>query len=102
MAKVRDNREIIKCPRCDEVMIYDQENEFWKCPACLGEFWPKVEFNQAELPPVLVDKMVKQVYQEEIRTGYVPGTKKKGGSKSGRKRKKPKKSPEWIKRYAEV
>lgn len=101
MAK-RNTQEIIKCPRCGEVMVFNTQFEFWKCPACDGEFWPDVELNQADMSPRLVDKMVKDVYQEEIRVGYVPGTKKKGGAKSGRKRKKPKKSPDWAKRYVET
>ncbi|OPX89585.1 MAG: hypothetical protein A4E53_01468 [Pelotomaculum sp. PtaB.Bin104] len=31
--------EILHCPRCGEVMIYDKKNDFWRCPKCGGEWW---------------------------------------------------------------
>lgn len=84
--KEYDRTEIIKCPNCGEVMLHDKEFGYWKCPRCDWEVWPKVEIRQAEMPPALVNKMVRETYEEEIRTGYVPG-KKKNRSKSGRTKK---------------
>ena len=30
--------EILKCPKCGEIMLYEKEPGFWKCPICAGEF----------------------------------------------------------------
>jgi len=102
LTKFRDQGEILKCPKCGEVMLFDKDYGFWKCPRCDGEFWPQAEVKQADLPPALVDRMIHQVYVDDLRVGFF-GIKKRSGSKSGRKRKKkPFKPLPWAEKYALV
>lgn len=96
-----DQSEIIKCPRCGEVMIYKKDFEYWKCPRCDGEFWPEVDF-KAELPPVLVDKQIRECYREMTSFSFVQLPKKRSSNKSGRRFKKRKKRANWQNRYVFV
>lgn len=96
--------EVLRCPRCNTEMVYDEQREFWRCPNCGGEFWEDVdkldlirEQEQARvvpgtfyflphattpvLPPVAV---------------VVPG---KGSRKAGRKWKSGKQYKPWTQRY---
>lgn len=69
----------ISCPECGESMIKvpgtDQEQAFYRCSCCGGEFWPQVENPYACLGDVMA--------QESHR-----GDRKGGSSNKGRFNKK--------------
>ena len=89
---------LIKCPRCEIEMEYDQEKKFWWCCECKGEWWENEEYIK-ECESVKRNKEAREQIEQQLRwsigkrytevqpTGYVP-TKKKSSSKSGKKRKK--------------
>lgn len=31
--------KILKCPRCQEILIYDKREGYWICPFCNGQWW---------------------------------------------------------------
>lgn len=100
--KIKINNGIKRCLDCDEVMIYNKPMEFWECPLCNGQWWPD-ERKKKEIISELESEKKYWEYREKLRHvlhsrltivnpgGYIPGTKKGCGNKSGRKRKKPKK-----------
>lgn len=73
---------ILRCPGCGTYMNRQDQN-FWKCPNCDGEWWPPEKDDTA-------DKLAKAAREafEDIRVGYVPNQKKGGGSKCKRYGKK--------------
>lgn len=101
------SREVIlHCPRCGEVMIYEQEQDFWRCPRCCGEWWEdesKVRFIESEKREKEDKEKLRwqlrwslaKGYTEVLPLGGAIGYKGRG-NKSGRKRKKPvKKRRPW-------
>lgn len=30
----------IKCPNCKEAMVFNRKDNFYRCPACKGQYWP--------------------------------------------------------------
>lgn len=93
----REQPKPILCGICGADMCYDAETQIWWCtrPSCKAQTWVDGQTIQGEMEPVLVDRLIRRTFHEDIRTGFVPG-KKRGGSKSGRMRKKPKKKPEFY------
>jgi hypothetical protein len=77
--------KVVLCPLCGDVCERQPWN-FWKCPSCGCEVWPPEEETEEDKL-----KAIRQVYYEEMRTGYWILPKKRGrGSRSskrfGRKR----------------
>lgn len=36
----------VVCPSCKQEMLYNQEDNFFRCPGCKGEYWP----NEPKMP----------------------------------------------------
>lgn len=34
------SQDDVRCPNCRETMAYDQEDSFYRCPVCKGQYWP--------------------------------------------------------------
>lgn len=34
------SQDDVRCPNCRETMVYDQEDSFYRCPVCKGQYWP--------------------------------------------------------------
>ncbi len=95
--------EVIWCPSCGLKMEYYIKHKFWKCPGCYSEFWPDMrkrkELEQEERyrtaqkqAKAQARNSVSSCLAPEPQPYYlVPGGPRKSQSKSGRKRKKPKK-----------
>lgn len=37
---VATGKASVICPKCKKVMGFNQEDNFYKCPGCQGQFWP--------------------------------------------------------------
>lgn len=97
--KIKDGD--LSCPRCDGPMIFHVSHEFWSCTNCQGEFWEdtdRLKEMRDETASNAKKEALRQLTYSHVMSvrasiepkpySYVPGTKKRGGSKPGRKRKK--------------
>lgn len=94
--------ENLNCVICDSEMIHYKKENFYRCPVCHTEVWPDEErLKQIEREKKRIEKaeenrqrllsMVGTNLSAEVLPIYPHPSGKGGGSKSGRKRKKPKK-----------
>ena len=100
MAKVKVDPKPIPCGVCGGQMVWAPVSGCWRCTNCPAETWHDGQ-TLSNSPPILVDKVIRETFAEDIRVGVGP-PKKRGGSKSGRKRKKPPKKTDWAGSYYEV
>lgn len=76
------------CPKCGRSLTYI-DGKGYCCSRDHGCWWPS--------------EKEEKVIREEPSAIYAGGAiKKKGGSRSGRKRKKPLRRDQWVKKYIEV
>ncbi len=73
--------EKLICPKCEVVMDFDADKNFYLCVVCGGEFWPPEESNFWGIQELWKDE------QRYKRAMSKPG----GGKKAGRKREEKKK-----------
>ena len=66
----------ILCPKCQVLMDYDSDMNFYTCAVCRSEFWPPEEGNFRGIEELWKDE------QRYKRSMSKPG----GGSRAGRKR----------------
>lgn len=91
--------EILHCPVCKEVMLYNKEDDYWRCPNGCGEFLPdsakaarEAELASRERARVAEVELRKQILWSLGRAPTIvlpPGPPKPGGrSRSGKRRKR--------------
>lgn len=68
------------CPLCKSIMEYFEDKHFWICQKCKAELWPVIEEDITDAEKLWASE---QAYKRSIS--------KPGGSRSGRRRKKPRK-----------
>ncbi len=73
--------EKLTCPKCEVLMGFDADKNFYLCAVCRGEFWPPEESNFRDIQELWKDE------QRYKRAMSKPG----GGKKAGRKREEKKK-----------
>ena len=100
--RVGEVTEGIKCGICNYVMTHQKEN-YYICPVCKSELWPdEIRLKEIEKEKKRIETAEEDRQRSLSRVGWdsrtevlpaYPHPSGKGGSKSGRKSKNPKKKP---------
>lgn len=87
----------MKCPHCNDDMFYRDDQNYYVCPKCLGEWWPiekeRGEYQTtAKKDSMFYFGLAEQTNDINSKPVLPPGVPSfKGGSKNGKCRKKSKK-----------
>lgn len=101
-----------ECFWCGALLVWRPKDEYAVCPECGSEFWVKPLSDERardvleSLKRIKANREALRGHISSVRAqmpvhpyAYVPGAEKGGGSKSGRKRKKPKKAKSYVEEW---